>query len=62
MTDENRTYHIAELLPQALRNLAALAGSAPARPEDRPPQSHPSHHAAGRKPATLPLEKVAQFD
>jgi hypothetical protein len=42
------TYHIAELLPQALEDLAAAAGTALARPDDRPPQAPPVHRPAVR--------------
>lgn len=43
-----RTYHLAELLPQALHDLATLSGAAPGRSEDRPPQSHPALRVAAR--------------
>ena len=52
-----RTYHLAELLPEAMQGLAALARTGPARPEDRPPHVPPVLRLPARKQGSAPCEK-----
>ncbi len=54
---EYRTYRLAELLPEALKHLSTLAGAAPGRPDDRPPQVLPLLRPPNRTQPTPRREK-----
>lgn len=57
-----RTYTLAELLPEALQDLAVLAGAAPGRSEDRSPQGTPALRTPPRQPSAAPREKTVEAD